>query len=49
MYESLNELDQQAQDAIDKVYSDRIGDEDETLNRLQALRIYIEELMNEIK
>lgn len=45
----LLELDQQAQGAIDKVYADRTSNEDEMLNRLQALRIYIEKLMNEIK
>ncbi len=41
-------LDQKAEKAIDEVFSDRSVSEDETLNRLQALREHIEILMSAI-
>lgn len=40
--------DEQARKAIDDVFTDST-DEDETLNRLKALREYIEHLMDRIQ
>jgi len=40
--------DEQAKKAIDDVFTDS-DDEDETLDRLQALREYIEHLMDRIR
>lgn len=42
-------LEEQAEKAIDEVFADRSVDEEETLNRLQALREHIEILMSAIK
>ncbi len=48
MGENTLTLDEQAEKAIDKVFSDRSVDEEETLSRLQALREHIEILMSTI-
>jgi hypothetical protein len=40
--------DEKAEKAIDEVYADRSVTEEETLNRLQALREHIEILMSAI-
>ena len=40
--------DEEARKAINEVFADAV-DEDETLNRLRALREYIEQLMDRIR
>ena len=40
--------DEEARKAINEVFADAV-DEDETLNRLEALREYIEQLMDRIR
>lgn len=40
---------EEAEKAIDRIFAEAGVDEDETLNRLQALRLHIERLMSALR